>query len=544
MAFADDLVAHLSRVPAAPFLFVGSGFSRRYVNADDWGDLLRRFADLTGKPYERYYSKASGNYPQIASLIAEDFHDVWWDDAAYAHSRTANPAPRGDSSPLKIEISSYFAQAPSRLPADGPLRDELELLKKATIEGIITTNFDPLLETLFEEYSVFSGQDELLFHEPQGVGEIYKIHGSCDDPESIVITAEDYARLDERNVYLAAKLLTTFVEHPVIFIGYSLTDTDVQRVLTNIAHVLTTENLSKLQDRLIFVQWDPNAPEPALISSPFAADGMAIPMLRATVRDFEELFTALGSLRRRFPVKFLRQLKEQVYELVQTSKPTGTLYVSDLDADTDTSQVDVVIGVGVKNRLAQQGIVGIERQELQTDLLQPFLPFDDKESMAAIVTGALPRHLRNRANTPIYRYLRGAGMLNDDGTIRDDVTVPKPVRDRVAAATSPLRSPGSYIRRAAEHVAEAGDFKTLVSTRTTDEVLFAAAHMDLNRIQAEDLRKFLLGTRDEAMEGNSLQAAQWGKCLCLYDYLVYRHLPSRVASAASAAATGSGVANS
>ncbi|MEW2461170.1 SIR2 family protein [Microbacterium sp. NPDC047426] len=521
MTFADELVTHLSRVPAAPFLFVGSGFSRRYVNADDWGDLLRRFADLTGKPYERYYSKASGNYPQIASLIAADFHDVWWDDAAYEDSRAAHPSPNGHSSPLKVEIASYFAQAPSRLPTGGPLHAELELLKRATIEGIITTNFDPLLETLFDEYSVYSGQDELLFHDPQGVGEIYKIHGSCDDPESIVITAEDYSRLDERNVYLAAKLLTTFVEHPVIFIGYSLTDLDVQRVLTNIAHVLTTENLSKLQDRLIFVQWDPNAGDPVLISSPFAADGMAIPMLRVTVRDFEELFAALGSLKRRFPVKFLRQLKEQVYELVQTSSPTGTLYVSDLDADVDASQVDVVIGVGVKSRLTQQGIVGIERRELQTDLLQPFLPYEDKDSMTAIVTGALPRHLRNRANTPIYRYLRGADFLDDDGKIRADVTVPKVVRDRVEAATSPLRSPGSYVKRALENAEEAGDFKTLIETKSTDEVLFAAAHMDLDKIDPDDLKKFLLETREEVEKGHALQAAQWGKCLCLYDYLVY-----------------------
>lgn len=93
------------------------------MNADDLGDFLRRLVDLTGRPYEHYYSKASGNYPQIRSLIVEGFHDVWWDDPAYDDSRAVSPAPRGDSCLLKIEISAYFAPAPSRLPADGPLRD-------------------------------------------------------------------------------------------------------------------------------------------------------------------------------------------------------------------------------------------------------------------------------------------------------------------------------------------------------------------------------------------------------------------------------------
>ncbi|MDQ1206082.1 SIR2 family protein [Microbacterium sp. SORGH_AS_0862] len=253
MTFAEDLVAHLNRLPAAPFLFVGSGFSRRFVGADDWAGLLRRFAEPTGNAYERYASAANGDFPRIATLIADDFHGVWWDSDAYADQRAANPAPRGRTSPLKIAIADYLSDAVSQLPSSGLLVDELAMLSKGTIEGIITTNYDEVLEHLFPDFAVFAGQDELLFHEPQGVGEIYKIHGSSAKPESLVVELEDYERFTRRNAYLAAKLLTIFVEHPVIFIGYSLTDDDVREILTSIAHILTNENLSKLQDRLIFI---------------------------------------------------------------------------------------------------------------------------------------------------------------------------------------------------------------------------------------------------------------------------------------------------
>lgn len=48
------------------------------------------------------------------------------------------------------------------------------LLRNATIDGIITTNFDPLLEYIRPDLEPFVGQDELLFANSQGIGEIYK----------------------------------------------------------------------------------------------------------------------------------------------------------------------------------------------------------------------------------------------------------------------------------------------------------------------------------------------------------------------------------
>jgi hypothetical protein len=43
----DELAAHFKSFQTAPFLFVGSGMSRRYLGLENREGLLRRFANLT-----------------------------------------------------------------------------------------------------------------------------------------------------------------------------------------------------------------------------------------------------------------------------------------------------------------------------------------------------------------------------------------------------------------------------------------------------------------------------------------------------------------
>ena len=60
MDLKDKLVSHFTRSNSSPFLFVGSGFSRRYLGLEDWKGLLKRFTKNI-KDFEYYLGTADSD---------------------------------------------------------------------------------------------------------------------------------------------------------------------------------------------------------------------------------------------------------------------------------------------------------------------------------------------------------------------------------------------------------------------------------------------------------------------------------------------------
>lgn len=130
----------------APFLFLGSGFSRHYLNTPQWDGTLQMFA-----PYRlaQYYSKLNTkSLIKVASEIAKDVTDEFWNlDENDEFKKAVQDRITDASSVLKFKISDYLKKQSLRdFPEE--YEEEIHILEKLSIDGIITTNWDDTAERL------------------------------------------------------------------------------------------------------------------------------------------------------------------------------------------------------------------------------------------------------------------------------------------------------------------------------------------------------------------------------------------------------------
>lgn len=435
---ADQLAAILHK-QAGPYLFIGAGMSIRYAGLPGWKDLLKEFTQYTDYPIEYYSGEANGDLSKAASSIANNFYEEWWRRDEFKESRkiSSNSITK-KSSPLKVEISNYLRRTLSAHTVPDNLRLEYEAFSRVEIDAIITTNFDSLLSELFPTFRIFVGQDELLFENPQGVAEIYHIHGSTNNPDSLILTDEDYADFNKRNPYLAAKLITIFTEHPVIFLGYSMSDENIMQILQAVVQGFRPENAERLRKKIIFVDWKPDS-QPEIHESEISIDGTMIPITRIVTENYQWIYDTLAIRNRALPAWLLRNLKEQVYDLVNSDDPKRRLmYVKDIsdaanDPTSNTADIDVVFGVGA--RILKKGLIGLSRWDLVDDILDdPSLQLDPTDILKIV----LPR-FPIATYVPIFKYLHAADLL-DDPQSTDFSDIPEKVVTRFTTYSSHFTS--------------------------------------------------------------------------------------------------------
>jgi hypothetical protein len=494
---------------ASPFIFAGAGLGRRYLNLPTWDALLRKFAAETARPYEYYVTIAGRtNYPKLGAVIAEAFRDVWW---ASARGQAISPELASQmtdfSSPLKVEISKFLQVECAKL-VSSPLQDELRLLRAAKVDGIITTNYDTILEQLFPDYKVYSSQDDTLFQVSHGIGEIFKIHGCATRPNTLVLTEEDYAAYNEKNAYLAAKLTTLFLEHPFIFLGYSISDPNVRSILQAVTHCLPTSKLDQLRNRLIFVEYMPGSGAGVADQHTMGLGQAILPVTRVQAESFTEIFSALGDGERTIPVSVLRRVKERVYELVRTADPKGALRVVDLNNDSILKDLEVVVGVGISNRLGYKGYDAISRVDLVDDVLNGGGQLDP----LLIVKSVLPRIVTKSTWVPVWRYVKAgakAGLKMADSITK--------YANKTLADFRPKGGNGNRPRKSIPYLTI---LEISQSRETLAKALYLIPQLRDDALVPDELRVYLMKHRVALDDANLVGVhSQYIKLVSLLDYL-------------------------
>ncbi len=202
-------------------------------------------------------------------------------------------------------------------------------LKSINPHAIITTNYDTLLQKLFNEYKPIVGQ-QILKYNTFSIGEIFKIHGCASTPKSLIVTRQDYEEFSKKKKYLSAKLLTFFAEHPLLFIGYSASDPNIRSILSDIDEIISDN--SELIPNIYILQWGKNLTEndyPQRETSIALNEYRNIRVKCIIAKNFEWVFKAFANHKPLESIhpKILRALLARTFDIVRCDIPRKRIEV-------------------------------------------------------------------------------------------------------------------------------------------------------------------------------------------------------------------------
>ncbi|MEX6067875.1 SIR2 family NAD-dependent protein deacylase [Providencia hangzhouensis] len=240
-----DIKSCLEGLQVQPILFMGAGISQRYIESPCWENLLKYLAEqcpLIKRPYGYFSQMHNNDMPLIASDFSELYAEWAWDEGKNQFPENYFDGQNNKDIYIKHQIAQYLNQLSRNTNfEDHRYEEEIKKLQKIKPHAIITTNYDDILERIFENYQPIVGQDVVTVNYTS-YGEIMKIHGSTNNPESIIITKNDYDNFYKKRKYISAKLLTYFAEHPLFFFGYSINDENIKSILSDIDEIIAPNN--------------------------------------------------------------------------------------------------------------------------------------------------------------------------------------------------------------------------------------------------------------------------------------------------------------
>ena len=332
-----------------PIVFIGSGISKRYLKEfPNWNGLIKQlwtkaYSVEDDNEYYKFMNNIRGkiiedeptlNDKEIdyrlniiaSSEIEKNFNQSFIDGKISVKNYGAKEYYEERISPFKMEIASIFDEYEIIPEMEKELNSFKKFLSKTKI--ILTTNYDSLIEDSIKNYSpdskldIFIGQKGFL-KDTTGWSELYKVHGSVTEPQSIVISEEDYNLFDRNSVLISAKIIASLIDAPIIFLGYSLTDINIRKIITDFAGSINKEDMVSGSERIILVER--KADENNIIETRTMDQDLGIDMTVLSTDNYEELFEKLSMIDEGLSSSFINRYQSLLKKLIVERGKEGVL---------------------------------------------------------------------------------------------------------------------------------------------------------------------------------------------------------------------------
>lgn len=348
---ADNIFSEMKRYP---IIFIGSGISKRFLeNYPNWEQLLNKYWLEINQEMD-FYSYLLSLKTQFSEVTHSDelAHKINVEAARYIEDKYNTLFNNGDIlieglttervfkeniSPFKYAICKDFSNYKIKADVDSEELNAFKLfLKKAKI--IITTNYDPFIENLLSDEKVVFRKyvgNKGLFDESESWSELYKIHGDVSDSKSIVINKDDYDLYDQNSILISAKILSNLITNQIIFLGYSLTDRNIRKLLRDFSSQIPQEDERKSAQRIIVVEYEKNKQTLDEIHS----SEFGVTFVRIKTDNYSEIFLSVGLINEGLSPSDVLRYKSLIKDLIVQEGMKGNLEAI-LVSPSDLSQLE------------------------------------------------------------------------------------------------------------------------------------------------------------------------------------------------------------
>jgi len=130
-----------------------------------------------------------------------------------------------------------------KLGTDKPIPESLQIVARLPTRHIWTTNYDRLIERAFHSIGrpidPISSASDLALRAAPGTTRLYKMHGSIDRLDDVVISTDDYELFRAKRGPYLPLLQAHLTSMSMLFVGLSFTDPNIRHVLSLIRESFT-----------------------------------------------------------------------------------------------------------------------------------------------------------------------------------------------------------------------------------------------------------------------------------------------------------------
>ncbi|QHK17804.1 hypothetical protein JS82_06670 [Methanomassiliicoccaceae archaeon DOK] len=413
-----------------PVLFIGAGITRRYCNTVGWNELLEYIAAKSG--IDRFQlngmrKKIESDNPEydVNPALATELRKTMIDLISSGRIGLSDFPELSDDEwknmetldPFKVLVCNRVSHI--ELTDDPKLVTELNMFRKLSrkIPAVITTNYDRFLEQeVFTDYSVLVFPDDYYFSDSDGYGDILKIHGTAERPDTIVITTEDYDGLKSDSKIVMSRITSLMCNNPIIFIGYSMSDSEINGIITDIVTSLRQTDLDRIRNHMVRVDVDSNLTK--TVWNPYLVehDGKRVEIMNMTVPSLDVLYNYLDKFSPTATPSEIKKYRSMIREIVLTADPQSRrlVFINEKEIErAGPGELAVMFATETSLKSLMKGIIGYDISDVLMDVLydRPGM----LESKTAFLTWASDSRIcTGNKYIPVFHYIMKFGISLDD----------------------------------------------------------------------------------------------------------------------------------